>query len=760
VLLRPLPYSDVDRVVTLWETNLSAGYDKVEVAPGNFLEWSERSSSFESMALAEPFGFDLTAEGRPVSVPSWLVTEGFFETLGVKPILGRTFLPEEYVQNGPFVVMISHDLWRQRFGSDPSIVGRAIQVDYQAATVVGVLPPELEYPEPKDLWAPKWFRESETNNRTSTYMSAVARLRPGVTVGAAQADMDRIAATLAAEYPQTNHNSGVEVVPLADQILGPVRPALLVLLGAVGLVLLIACANVASLLLARGAERDRELGVRAALGAGRPRLMRQLMTESVLLALLGGTAGLILARLGVRVLSAVAPAELPRVDSIAVDGRVLVFALVITVLTVLLFGLAPSLRLSRPSVLSALRGSGRSFTAGIQRTQLRKVLVVAEIALALILLIGAGLLVRSFADLLDNDVGFITSHRVSLQLHIWDRNPTAEQRMQRVSEIEARMESMPGVEQVAVVTSLPFHPSRINAQGLLQIEGRPEPPPGQELRVFTTVASPEYFEVMGIPLVAGRGFSVQDRSDAPAVAIISEALSRRYFADANPIGQKVTIGVMSRPVTREIVGVVGDVRPTRLDSDPEPELFIPFLQSGTGSVTFVARTSGDPAGTLPALREQIWQIDPGQAIYHASTLDDLISETLVVRRFHVMLLASFSLIALILAAIGIYGLISFSTSRRTGEIGVRMALGARESDVVGMILREGVQLSLVGILLGVVGALLLTRFMAHMLYGVTPTDFPTFGILAAFMLAVSAAATYLPAYRAATADPVASLREE
>ena len=759
VLLRPLPYVDSDRVVALWETERPTGVWK-EVSPGNFLEWRDRNDSFEAMGLVEPWGFDLVDEGHPYSVRAWLASEGFFDALGVRPYLGRLFAPEEYLPNGPRVIVISHKLWQQRYGSDPAVIGRSVEVDFQPTTIVGVLPPGIEYPEPKDIWGPKAWRPTEPQDRFSSYMTAVARLRSGVSATEAQADMDRVAATLAAEYPRSNGDAGVGVRPLQQQILGDVKPALLVLLGSVAFVLLIACANVASLLLARGAERERELGVRAALGAGRPRLVRQLVTESALLAVGGGLAGLILARVGVGVFTALSPPELPRVDMITIDGPVLVFATAVTLLTALLFGLAPAMRFSRPNLVDALRAGGRTATASRERIRLRSALVVSEIGLALVLLIGAGLLVRSFMDLLNNDVGFSTENRASLQLFLYDRTDGAASRLERAREIEEQFESVPGVEEVAIVTALPFHPSRIDAQGGMVIEGRPEPTSRQQSLVFTTVATPEYFQVMGIPLRAGRAFAPEDRDGTPGVAIINESLVRRFFPDEDPIGKYVNVAVMGPPTRRQIVGIVADVKPTTLESEPQPELFIPLAQGGHGSLTFVARTTTDAAALLPSMREQVWQIDPLQTVYHTATLEDLISATLVERRFHLVLLTSFSAIALVLAIIGIYGLMSFNTSQRTGEIGLRIALGARPQDVVIMIVRQAVRLAVPGVLIGIAGALVLTRFMERMLYGVAPTDFATFAQITVLMLAVSAAAAYLPARRAAAADPVRALREE
>jgi putative ABC transport system permease protein len=757
VLLRPLPYRDPGRAVTLWETERSSGTRR-DVASGNYLEWVERTTSFETLGLAEPWGYDLTGDGPPVAVQAWLVSAGFFESLGVEPMLGRIFLPEDHTADSR-VVILSEGLWRRRYGADVSLVGRTIELDSEAATVVGVLPQGIKYPGDRDIWGPKTFAEWELTNRSSSYTFAVARLRPGVVVEEAQADLDRVAAALAEEYPRTNANTGVAIVPLEAQVLGNVRPALLVLLGAVALVLLIASANVATLLLARGLERERELGVRAALGAGQPRLVRQLVTESVVLAALGGGLGLLLAYLGVDALATLVPPELPRAENIAIDGRVLLFAVLVSAFTALIFGLAPALRFSRPNLTLPLQGSSRAVTASRGRTRLYRALVISEIALALVLLIGAGLLVRSFQDLLDNDLGFVTEQRAVLQLFLWDQNPTPEQREQRVNEIEERFESTPGVDKVALTSALPFQPEKIDSDGSLTIEGK-ELPPGQDRRIYTTIVSGDYFEVMGIPLRAGRSFTTEDRMDSYPVAIINESGRRRYFPDEDPIGRRVTIGVMGAPLTREIVGVVGDVLPTTLESEPQPELFIPYSQSLSGHVSFVVRTDTDAAAMLPSLRAQIWQIDPDQSIYHAATVNDMISDTLVERRFHLVLLVSFSVIALLLAIIGIYGVMTFSTSRRTSEIGVRMAMGAKRTDVVTMILRDGIGLSVAGIALGIGGALLLTRFMVHMLYGVTPTDFTTFAAIALVMLIVSAAAAALPAYRAATADPLASLREE
>jgi putative ABC transport system permease protein len=768
VVLRALPHHDAERIVAIWEADQRSGETRKEVSPGNFASWRERSQSFASMALIEPFGFDLTgSDGPPVAVRSWGVTEGFFETMGATPVSGRGFLPEEHAPNAPRAVVLAYRFWQQRFGSDPRIVGSTIQLDFAPATVVGIAPPWLKYPEDRDLYNAKRWYPNEQQDRRSAYMYAVGRLKPGVTLAQAQAELDVIGAQLATEFPATNTSLRINAVPFEEQVLGNVRPALFVLLVAVGFVLLIACANVASLLLARAAERERELAVRAALGAGRPRLVRQLVTESLVLALLGGAAGIGLAYAGVKALVALSPPNLPRLDAIAVDGRILLFALAITLLTALLFGPAPALRASRPDLLTPLRAAGRSLFGAIERVKLRRVLVAGEIALALVLLIGAGLLVRSFVTLLDNDLGFAAENRATFQTFLWDLNPTPQQRLQRTQAITDALLATPGVERVGIGTAIPFHPSAIDPMSSLVVEGRPPLPAGEEQRVFTLIADPGYFQVMGIPLVAGRGFLPTDRldtfpapPDAPRVALINQALARRFFPDENPVGRRARFGVMSAPQSWEIVGVVGDVRPRTMDSDPRAEVFVPLAQTANGSLTFVVKTRDPVADLVPTLRERFWTAAPNQTIYYEATVEDLIGDTLVERRFHLVVLGAFSVVALVLATIGVYGLIAYSMSLRTGEISVRMALGAQAGEIVTMVLRDGMKLALPGIVVGAAGALLLTRFMRTMLYQVAPTDPVIYGELTVLVLVVAAAASFIPARRAASIDPARALREE
>ncbi len=757
ILLRPLPYAGSDRVLTVWETDERTSATRMGPSAGDFHDWQERSRSFSSWGLAEPYGFDLTTSLPPVPVSAFLVTGGWFEALGVEALLGRTFT-ENDVASDAAVVVLSYDFWQERFAGDPAIVGQPISLDNEAVTVIGVLPAGIDYPERTAVWAPKQLRTNALTDRRSNYMYVVARLADGTTAGTALAELHGIAQQLGREYPASNAATGIDVAPLEEHLLGPVRPALLVLLGAVGLLLLISCANVAGLLLARDADRAREYAVRAALGAGPRRIGRQLLAENFVLALAAGLTGLALAWVGVRAFTGLAPANLPRAEFVTLDGRVVLFALGATLATMLLFGLLPALRATRTRADGALAGRGTA--AGVGRQRLGSAIVVAEVALALVLLVGAGLLVRSFAALLDTDIGFATENRATVQTFIWDRNPTPEQRLVQARAIADAMRATPGVKTVGITTGAPFHPHRIDAESTLNIVGVTATNPGEEQRVTTLVASPEYFPAIGMRLVRGRLFTEHDNANAPRVAIINETTARRYFGDLDPIGRTVTFGVMGAPVEREVVGIVGDTRPIRRDLEPGPEVFVPFAEVGNGSLTFVIETETDPAAMLPVLQQRIWDVDPAQSVYFAATIEQLIGATLAARRFNLWLLAAFSLIALVLAATGLYGLITFATERRMPELGVRLALGARPADLTRMVVRDGLALAALGTGIGLVVAWWLSRLLSGMLYGVTAADPVTYAYIALLMLGVAAFAAYLPARRAVGRDPLRTLRTE
>ncbi|HEX7173828.1 MAG TPA: ABC transporter permease [Pyrinomonadaceae bacterium] len=761
VLLRPLPYRDAERIMTVWQRNAQTGAEREPVSPPNFLDFRERNQSFEQLAALRPYGLDYTGAGEPETFQTWRVTEGFFEAAGAVALHGRTFLPEEYRDGVDQVVVIGHGLWQRRFGGDPGVVGQQLVLDGKPRTVVGVMPPEFHYLDKREMIAPYHIDAHELQRRAATYLNVVGRLKPGVTLEQARSDMSNVAARLAEEYPQANGGMGAAVAPLAEQMLGRVRPALWVLFGAVGFVLLIACANVANLMIARSASREREFAIRAALGAGRGRLMRQLLTESLVLAGLACAGGLLLASWGIDAIIALSPAELPRIDQVRLDGRVLLFALGVSAATALFFGLLPALRSSQPDLQESLKEASRSATAGAARHRLRGFLVVTEFALALVLLVGAGLLVRSFMRLLEVDPGFSAERALTLQVHVYDQYPKPEQQAVFFEQALERLRALPGVEAAGAASAPPFiGEGAIEIDSPIQIEGQPAPPAGQEPTAFHTIVTADYFGALGVPLRGGRIFNQFDRADGAPVVIVNETLARRYWPGESAVGKKLIVLRLSKPVAREVVGVVGDVRHTGLDSEPRPELFLHSLQNPFGSMTFVVRTTPEPSTLLQAVKGEVWAVNKNLPFYSTATMESLVAETLKERRFSLLLLGAFASLALVLAGVGIYGLISYSTAQRTHEIGVRVALGARGRDIMRMVVGEGLLLSGAGVALGLLGALVLTRFLGGLLYGVAPTDPLTFAGIALLLVCVALAACYLPARRAARVDPMVALRYE
>ncbi|HKJ02775.1 MAG TPA: ABC transporter permease, partial [Longimicrobiales bacterium] len=732
------------------------------VSAANIRDVNADARRLSPVAVAEPWSLDVALDGRTETLRTWAVSRGFFEVLGSGARYGRTFTDEEYANGDAQVVVLGHRGWVGRFGADPAIVGKTLRLDGEGYVVVGVLPPAFKFPDGADAWVPRPTQARDDPSRAADFMTGVGLLAPGASREEAQAEVDRLAASLAGSYPDTNGSVGMALVPLREHLFGDVRTPLLVLLAAVGAVLLIACANVAGLMLARGAQRHREYALRGALGATVGRLIQQVTAESVLLALGGYALGIAFTYGGVRVIRALGP-DMPRLDELTVDGSVLLFALAMGGLSAFLAGVAPSLKLSRPDVREALVEGGRGSYGGQGSTRLRRRLVVAEIAAAVVLLIGAGLLVKSFSILLDRELGFEPQGRLAVQVFAYDYNGPAD-RQTFVDEAVRRIEAVPGVEGVALTTNLPGATdgavASIDVEVPFTVLDRATPPAGQEPIASISSVTPGLFEVLAIPLVSGRTFQRSDDAQAPGVVVVNEALARRHFGDRDPLGERLELRFGPGPQHVEIVGVVADVRALGPQSEPRPEIYRPLAQAGSGSLTFVVASSGDPGALANAVNQAIWTANPAQSIWGTATLDNLMADWLRERRFNLFLLSGFAAVALLLAGVGVYGLMSFSVEQRMGELGIRRALGGRSSDILGMVLREGSLLAAMGIVLGVAGALGLTRFLQGMLFGVESTDPATFATLAAAVLVVTGLAALVPAIRAVRVDPADALRQE
>jgi len=756
VLLRPLPYRDADRVVTLWQNNTKAGNSRNEVSPANFIDWKEQSSSFEAVAGIEPFGFSLVGDGEPERFSAWLVTSGFFQVAGTDALLGRTFTDQDYQPGNDRVVVLGHGLWQRRFGGDPNIVGRKLTLNGQPYIVAGVMPPEFQLPADRELWAPRVVGENLRQLRGATYWNVVGRLKQGTTVAQAQEELNGITARIAAQYPDIMGGMGVSVVPLFEQITGQIRSALWVLFAAVGFVLLIACVNVANLLLVRGAERQREFAIRRALGAERIRLLRQTLTESLLLVLVGGATGVLLASWLVKLIPALGSSKIPRVENVDMDVGVVLFACGVSLLTAIIFGLVPAIQFWRNDIQATLKESGRSAAAPV-RHRLRKALVISEVAVAVLLLTGAGLLFRSFIRLLQVDPGFTKENVLALQVFLPRTYNQPEKMIGFFDQSIEKIRSLPGVEAAAVTVSPPFIDLEVDAT--FNVVGRPAPPAGSEPSAFYAPVSSEYLSALNIPLRKGRFFTNFDKADAPLVVVINETMARRYFPNEDPIGQRMTV-TFDTPEAREIVGVIGDVLHNGLHAEPRPEMFVPHQQSASSYMTFLVKTKTEPGAQLASVKRAIREVNPNQTFARTATMEELVSDSLKQRRFNLFLLGLFAAIALLLATIGIYGSISYSTRQRTNEIGVRIALGAQTLDVLRLIVGQGVVLALVGVVIGLGASFLLTRTIKSFLFGVTPTDPLTFLAISLLLLVTAFIASLIPARRATKVDPLIALRAE
>ncbi|MBV9924270.1 MAG: ABC transporter permease [Acidobacteria bacterium] len=756
VLLRPLPYPQPEQLVQLWESRPRQNMPRVEIAPHEFIAWAEQSQSFQRLAAIDSAEYNLTGRGEPARVTGALVSAGYFPLLGVQPVQGRAFLEEEDRPGASEVVVLSHELWQTRFNSDPSIVGQTLSLDGVACTIVGVLPRGFRLPQGAALARPIAFSAEDRTRPGSHFLNVLGRLKDGVGAPQAEAEMATVASRVEQSLGGTNVGHQVVVVPLHEQVVGGARTALLTLLAAVALVLLIACANVANLLLARAAARRREVAVRAALGASRWRIVRQLLAESLLLAGLAGVLGLLLAVWGVELLVRLDPAGVQRAGEVTLDWRVLAFTLGLSVLTGILFGLAPALQASKTDFVESLKEGGRS-GQGLARSRLRSGLVVGEVALTLVLLVGAGLLLKSFSRLLAVDPGLDARNVLTLDVALPSAKYNEPQRITAFYErLVQEAAAVPGVQAAGVVSVLPL--AGDDTSNFVQIEGRAPLPPGQAMRAGRRNVSADYFRTLGIPVKRGRALAASDADGAQPVLVINESLARSFFPDEDPVGKRVRTGDKSPWV--EIVGVVGDVRHRGLDVDARPEMFFPHTQTPSRRMTLVVRSSGDPAALAAPLRERVRSIDRDQPVGDVKTMEEWVSESVASRRFTAALLGVFAAAAAALAALGLYGVVSYSVAQRTHEIGLRVALGARPRDVLRLVIGQGLTLTLVGAAVGLAAAFALTRVISGLLFNVGATDPSIFVAVPLLLVVVALLACYLPARRATKVDPMVALRYE
>jgi putative ABC transport system permease protein len=754
--------------MTAWGRNPDGGKQRVNVSYPDFADWQAQTQTFQYLAAYNTAGALLRNDNEePEALSGTVASADLLPLLNVKPILGRNFTREEERAESAPVILLGYEVWRRRFNSDQSIVGKQIRLSNRSAMVLGVLPPGFKFPidtSRTEFLEPLAPNIGENVKRRSSYfLSVVGRLKPGVTIKQAEIEMKAIGARIEEQFPDEGFRLGSTVVPLHEDLVGNVRPSLLVLLGAVGFVLLIACANVANLQLARAAARHKEIAIRRALGAGRLRVLRQLLTESMLLSLVGGTLGLLLAMWGVDLLVAASPLDIPRLREIGLDARVLSFTLAISALTGIIFGLAPALHSSKVDLNDALKEGGRGSTEGNARNRVRSLLVVSEIALSLVLLVGAGLLIKSFMRLRAVDPGFDARNVLTTSLSpSRARYPEVEQQRNFLRTVLQRLESVPGVEAAALVSPLPL--SGNASAKTFTYEGQAVTPENLLTSNFREI-SPDYFRAMSIPLIKGRAFTEHDTKDTPPGVIVNETFARRFFPGTDPLGRRILIGADPtenlNPPLSEIIGVVGDVHHSGLDAEAGPEYYVSYNQDRLRNMNLVVRTGTDkPLSLATTIRSAIKQVDQEQYIPAIETMDQLVTESFARRRFNMMLLGIFASLALLLAAVGIYGVMSYSVTQRTHEIGIRLALGAQTGDVLRMVVRQGMTLAFIGVGIGLAAAFAMTRIMSSLLFGVSPTDALTFTVVAVLLTGIALLACLIPARRATRVDPMVALRYE
>ncbi|HEX7136832.1 MAG TPA: ABC transporter permease [Vicinamibacterales bacterium] len=766
ILIERLPFNDPARLVVLWEENARRPGRSNVVGPMNFIRWKERATSFDDMAGFVDTRTNLTGSGNPEELTIQNVTAGFFSILGVSPMIGRTFSEAEASDREAAVVILSYALWQRRFGGDPALVGKPIQLNGRPNTVVGVLSPDVRFlmksnslvGKPIDLWTP-WVLPAGARDARGRYLSVVARLKPGVTIDNARAEMGAIAASMAAELPEIDTGWTSRVVAIRDELSGDIRPALLMLAGAVAFVLLIACANVANLLLARGAARQREIAIRSALGAVRSRVVRQLLTEALLLGLLGGLAGLVVAQWSLDAMLALSPVDLGLIGPVKLDYTVLAFTAAVSLLTAAICGFAPAVESGRADVQDALRDGTRQVGGGVRHRRLRQSFVVAEIALAVVLLVGAGLMLRSFSTLQSVDTGLDTTNVLTARIALPGRKYDSPTRTLRFFEdVTRRITALPGVQSAGMISYLPF--SGLGAGTSFTIVGQPPPPPGQELVTDVSVCDNGYFQTMRLPLVKGRLFSEREMREKSNVVVINEAMAKRHFPNDDPLGKSLVISMTNPNVPTEIIGVVGNSKFVDLKTEIRPTTYWPHPQLAYNAMTLTVRTAGDPLTFASSIEREVISVDSDQPVSDVRTMDQWVARTLSQARFSSLLMTIFAGLALGLAAIGIYGVMSYAVFQRTSEIGIRLALGAERRDILQLIVANGARLAAIGLTIGVVLSLLLSRTVTSLLYETAGADPSTFAAVVVVLGAVALLACYLPARRASRITPTEALRHQ
>jgi putative ABC transport system permease protein len=763
ILLHPLPFPQADRLVNVWESASSRNLPRLVVAPGNYYDWRVQTQSFSAIGAYQQATFNLASnDAEPERFTGAICDPGFFAALRVPPLLGRVISAEDDQPGHDAVVVLGFTTWQQRFGADPSVVGRQVDINGRPRTVIGVMPRDFEYPAQAVMWSPLALDAATKARRDFHRLRVIARLKDAVSLSEARAEFQTIAARLAQQYPDLNADETAFVNPVLEDLVGALRPALLVLLGAVGAVLLIACANVANLLLAKASGRRREIAIRTSLGAARATILAQMLTESVVLAVLGGAAGLLAAHAALRGLIALAPATIPRLEEVALNGRVAALALALSLATGILFGLAPVWFASRIDVNSMLKEGMRGSSS---RNPLRSALVAAQVAIALILLSCAGLLMRSFYEVAHVDAGFEPEHLMTMRISPapvkYRDHPDLQ--LQLARGILEKVSAVPGVRQAAIATDVPMLGGPLY---IMRFAGRPPVTPSQAPLANYSAVTPAFFDAMGMHLKRGRAITARDAQGTPLVAVVNQTLVDRYFPHEDPIGKQLEIGFSDPPRWREIVGVVADVKAAGLDQDTPVQVYasqaqMPSFPSGTvSSMTVLVRTAGDPARQGPSIHAAILAVDRSQPVYAIQPMTEVVAKSIAQRRLSLVLLAFFATSAMLLAAVGVYGVMSFVVAQRTGEIGIRMALGAQPSQVAWHVQRQGMTLVMAGLAAGLAGGLVLTQYLSTLLFRVNARDPLVFGVSAALLVLVSILACWLPARRASSVDPLTALRNE